>query len=74
MPHITSRSWTEADVARLKKLADEGATVNRAAAALNRKTDAVKKQCRAHGLTLVGTRQAKAAIRALDERASAASS
>lgn len=68
MPHVTSRSWTDTDIARLKKLSDEGATVNRAAAALNRKTEAVKKACRAHGFTLIGTRQAKAAIRALNER------
>lgn len=53
MPHVTSRSWTDADIARLRKLSDEGASVNRAAAALNRKTDAVKKVCRVHGLTLV---------------------
>lgn len=66
MPKVTSRSWTDADIARLKKLSDEGASVNRAAAALNRKTEAVKKVCRVHGLTLIGTRQAKAAIRKLD--------
>ncbi len=68
MPHLTNRSWTETDIAKLKKLAEEGASVNRAAAALDRKTDAVKKQCRVHGLSLIGTREAKAAIRALDER------
>lgn len=67
MPHVTNRSWTEADIARLKKFSDEGATVLRAAAALNRKTEAVKKQCRVHGFALIGTRQAKAAIRLLDD-------
>lgn len=66
MPHVTSRSWTDADIARLRKFSDEGASVNRAAAALNRKTEAVKKVCRVHGFTLVGTRQAKAAIRKLE--------
>jgi hypothetical protein len=66
MAHVTSRSWTDADIARLKKFSDEGASVNRAAAALNRKTEAVKKVCRVYGFTLVGTRQAKAAIRKLE--------
>jgi len=65
MPHVTSRSWTEADIARLKKLSEEGATVARAAAALNRKTEAVKKKCRLHGFNLVGTREAKAEVRRL---------
>ncbi len=69
MPHVTSRSWTDADIARLRRFSDEGASVNRAAAALNRKTEAVKKVCRVHGFTLVGTRQAKAAIRNLEAAA-----
>ena len=60
------RQWTEADIIRLKDLAKAGASVNRAAAALNRKTDAIRKAARAHGLQLVGTRDAKAAIRALN--------
>jgi len=68
MRQLSTRSWTEGDIARLKKLSDEGATVNRAAAALNRRTEAVKKICRVHGFTLIGTREAKAAIRALTER------
>jgi len=74
MRQLSTRAWTDADIMRLKKLSDEGATVNRAAAALNRKTEAVKKVCRVHGLTLIGTRQSKAAIRALDERRSESSS
>lgn len=68
MPHITSQSWTQADIARLRQLSAEGASVTRAAAALNRKTTAVAKQCRAQGIALVGTRQAKAAIRALENQ------
>jgi hypothetical protein len=68
MRQLSTRAWTDEDIARLKRLSDEGATVNRAAAALNRKTEAVKKVCRIQGFTLIGTRQAKAAIRALDER------
>ncbi|QUS42069.1 hypothetical protein RPMA_27040 [Tardiphaga alba] len=69
MPHVTSRSWTDADIADLSKFSDEGATVNRAAAALNRKAEAVKKVCRVHGFTLIGTRQARAAIRKLEAAA-----
>lgn len=68
MPHLTNRSWTEADIARLKEFSEQGASINRAAAALGRKTEAVRKQCRARGFNLIGTRQAKAAIRSLRER------
>ncbi|OYU92109.1 MAG: hypothetical protein CFE29_04590 [Bradyrhizobiaceae bacterium PARB1] len=64
-----SRSWTEADIERLRKLSSEGASVVRAAAALNRKTGSVRKMARQLGLSLVGTRQAKAAIRQLENRA-----
>lgn len=46
MPNVTSRSWTDADIARLRKFSEERATVARAAAVLNRKTDAVRKKCR----------------------------
>lgn len=68
MSHVTNRSWTEADIERLKQLARAGATINRAAAALNRKTAAIAKVARVHGLKLVGTREAKAAIRKLKVR------
>jgi hypothetical protein len=65
----TSRSWTEADIARLWQLSNQGASIVRAAAALNRKTTAVAKTARLHGIPLAGTRQLKAAIRALDQKA-----
>ena len=65
MAHVTNRSWTEADIARLKQLSAAGATVARAAAALNRKTTAVMKVAKRHGIQLIGTRQAKATVRAL---------
>jgi hypothetical protein len=68
VPHVTNRSWTEADIARLKEFSEQGASVNRAAAALGRKTDAIKRQCRVQGFNLVGTRQAKAAMRSLREQ------
>jgi orotate phosphoribosyltransferase len=67
MPHLTSRSWTDADLAKLRNLSAQGASVVRAAAALNRKTTAVSKAARLHGIRLAGVRELKAAIRALDE-------
>lgn len=37
MPHVTSRSWTDADIERLRTLSAAGASISRAAAALNRR-------------------------------------
>lgn len=71
MKHVTSRSWTDADITRLKELSAAGASINRAAAALNRKTTAVQKVARAHNISLVGTRQAKATVRRLQSLVSA---
>ncbi len=70
MPHVTNRTWTDADIARLKKMASKGASIARAAAALNRQTTAIAKVARKHKIDLAGTRKLKAAIRALDEKAS----
>ncbi|WP_256438240.1 hypothetical protein [Tardiphaga alba] len=39
----------------------------RAAAALGRRTEAVKKAARQHGLKLIGTLEAKAAVRKIEE-------
>jgi hypothetical protein len=64
--HVTSRSWTLADVTRLKELAASGASVTRASAALNRKMTSVTKMARLHGIKLAGTRELKKAIRELD--------
>ena len=64
--HITNRSWTEADISRLKQLSAQGASIVRAAAALNRKTSAIAKIARREGIALAGTRKLKAEIRALD--------
>jgi hypothetical protein len=50
-------------------MAAEGSSIVRAAAALNRKTSAVAKIARRHKIALAGTRQLKAAIRSLDEKA-----
>ncbi|MDO9439685.1 MAG: hypothetical protein Q7T73_02225 [Beijerinckiaceae bacterium] len=67
--HPTSRSWTEADIARLRELSAKGASITRAAAALNRKTAAVAKIARLNGIPLAGTRQLKAKLRALYPKA-----
>lgn len=52
-----NKTWTPEDIARLIILADGGATVTRAAAALRRPATAVQNKAR-------GIRKAKAAIRA----------
>lgn len=70
MTHLTNRLWTIEDIERLKRLSEEGASVARAAGALNRKTTAIAKVAKHHGIALAGTRQLKAAIRALDPKAS----
>ena len=67
MPHVTSRSWTEDDISRLRHLSDQGASIALAAASLNRKTTAVAKVARRHKIDLAGTRKLKAAIRDLDK-------
>lgn len=66
MTRTTKVTWTEAQIIRLAQLSCDGASVNRAAAALNRTTSAVKNIARRYNLPLVGVRQAKAAIRQLD--------
>jgi hypothetical protein len=69
MSHLINRLWTVEDIARLRRLSEEGASVVRAAGALNRKTTAIAKAAKQHGIILVGTRQLKAAIRALNSKA-----
>jgi hypothetical protein len=59
-----SKPWTPEDIARLIELADSGATVLRAAAALGRPATAVQNRARQLGKPLVGVRASKAAIRA----------
>lgn len=67
-PNIT-RSWSDDDIARLIALSEGGASVARAAAALNRKTGSVMKKARELGKPLLGTRQMRAANRALQSEA-----
>ncbi len=69
MRYVTSRSWTDGDIERLRQLSKAGASVTRAAAAMNRKTSAIAKVARRYGIGLAGTRELKAAIRSLDDKA-----
>jgi orotate phosphoribosyltransferase len=69
MTHVTSRSWTDADIIRLRQLSEQGASVARAAGALNRRTSAVAKVARRHNIELAGVRKLKAALRKLDDEA-----
>lgn len=61
------KPWTPGDDDELRRLASLGATVLRATAALNRRSQTVKKRASDLGLTLVGMREAKRRIRALAE-------
>jgi hypothetical protein len=63
---ITSRTWTEADIHCLRDVAEEGASILRAAAPLNRKTTSVAKVAKIHKLLLAGTRKMKVIIRMRD--------
>ena len=51
--------WTEEDNERLKRLAAEGASAFRAAAALKRKVSVVRKHARQIGLTLPSIRETR---------------
>jgi hypothetical protein len=66
MAHLTSKSWTEADIAKLIGLAESGASVLRAAAALNRRAAVVTKKARELGKPLRGVRAIKAQLRLTD--------
>jgi hypothetical protein len=59
------KPWTPDDDDELRRLASLGATVLRATAALNRRSQTVKKRASDLGLTLVGMREAKRRIHAL---------
>lgn len=61
------RKWSESEDAELRHLAETGATLLRATAALNRRENIVRKRARELGLHLVGTREAKRRIRLLGE-------
>ncbi len=59
-----TRLWTAEDVARLQKLADEGATLLRASAALRRPSSAVQKKARELGKSFPGVRKVRSDLRA----------
>jgi hypothetical protein len=62
------RPWTPSDDEELRRLASVGATVLRATAALNRRSQTVRKRASELGLKLVGMREAKRRIRVLAEQ------
>jgi hypothetical protein len=63
-----TKRWTAEDLAFLLKLSESGATVMRAASALGRPISVVQKKARDLGKPLIGVRQARAAIRAIDSQ------
>lgn len=62
-----NKTWTSEDIARLIELAESGATVLRAAAALRRPATAVQNKARELGKPLIGIRKSRAAARAIVE-------
>jgi hypothetical protein len=67
---MTKRSitkfWTDADVAKLIILADQGASLLRASSALNRPSTSVTKKARELGKSFPGARAMKARLRELE--------
>jgi hypothetical protein len=61
------RKWSANEDEELRCLAETGATLLRATAALNRRENIVRKRARELGLRLVGTQEAKRRIRLLAE-------
>lgn len=59
-----TRPWTTEDIAKLEKLADEGATLMRASAALRRPSSTAQKKARELGKPLPGVRKVRADLRA----------
>jgi hypothetical protein len=60
---LITKKWTEEDVARLSVLLEEGATLLRAASALNRGTSSVQKKARELGKSFAGVRLVRAGLR-----------
>lgn len=61
--HPTSKSWKPEDVARLIELADSGATLLRACAALGRPATSVARKAREVGKSFPGVRKVRAALK-----------
>jgi hypothetical protein len=64
---LINKIWTPEEIDRLISLAESGATVVRAAAALRRPAAAVRNKARELGKPLVGAREARVAARAITE-------
>lgn len=62
--HPTIKPWKPEDIDRLIALADSGATLLRACAALGRPARGVAKKARELGKPLPGVREVKASLRA----------
>jgi hypothetical protein len=60
---LLAKPWDTEDVAKLKALADNGASALRAAAALGRPATSVKRKANDLGIPLAGVRQVKAELR-----------
>lgn len=61
-----SRPWSPEDIALLKRLHAEGATLLRAAAALNRRAQYVRKRAREFDLHFAGVRETRKRVRELE--------
>ena len=61
------RKWSPKEDEELKCLAETGATLLRAMAALNRRGNIIRKRAKELGLHFVGTREAKRRVRLLAE-------
>ena len=61
---LLAKPWDIDDVSRLKELANSGASVLRAAAALGRPAKSVQRKANDLGISLAGVRQLKAELRA----------
>lgn len=59
-----TKPWTEADIARLIVLADGGATLLRASAALGRNSTTVQKKARELKRSFAGAREVRQRLRA----------
>lgn len=59
-----AKGWTQEDITRLIKLADDGATLMRASAALGRRSTSLQKKARELGKPFAGVRRVREELRA----------
>jgi hypothetical protein len=60
---LIARQWDTEDIAKLKELADKGASALRAAAALGRPITSVRRKAFDLGISLAGVRKVRADLR-----------